>query len=53
MIYYPYLTNEAIGMNQEPDIRAGLVVNPGTPEANIMIPVKDFITPEAPAVCSP
>ena len=53
MIYFPYLTNESIGMATGPDLRAAVVVNPGTPEANIMIPVQDFITPEAPAVCSP
>jgi hypothetical protein len=36
-----------------PDIKAALVVNPGTPEANIMIPVQEFITPASPARCSP
>jgi hypothetical protein len=53
MIYYPYLTDEAIGMAAGPDLKAALVVNPGTPEANIMIPVQEFITPKAPARCSP
>jgi hypothetical protein len=53
MIYYPYLTNESIGMTGEPDMKAALVVNPGTPEANIMIPIQEFITPASPARCSP
>ena len=53
MIYFPYLTNESIGMAAGPDLRAAVVVNPGTPEANIMIPVQEFITPENPAGCGP
>jgi hypothetical protein len=53
MIYFPYLTNEAIGMATGPDLRAAVVVNPGTPEANIMIPVQDFITPEGQPECNP
>jgi hypothetical protein len=53
MIYFPYLTNESIGLATGPDLRAAVVVNPGTPEANIMIPVQEFVTPESPAVCSP
>ncbi len=53
MIYFPYLTNEGIGMAEGPDLKAGVVVNPGTPEANIMIPVQDFVTPRAPAGCGP
>jgi hypothetical protein len=52
MIYYPYLTNEGIGMAEGPDLKAAVVVNPGTPEANIMIPVQDFITPEG-TTCGP
>jgi hypothetical protein len=52
MIYYPYLTNEGIGMAEGPDLKAAVVVNPGTPEANIMIPVQDFITPEGTS-CGP
>ena len=53
MIYFPYLTNESIGMAAGPDLRAAVVVNPGSPEANIMIPIQEFITPESPARCSP
>ena len=53
MIYYPYLTNESIGMAGEPDLTAAMVVNPGTPEASIMIPIQEFITPASPARCSP
>jgi hypothetical protein len=43
MIYSPYLTNEEIGMTGEPDIRAGMVVDPGEPDANLMIVVPAFI----------
>jgi hypothetical protein len=53
MIYYPYLTNESIGMATGPDLKAAMVVNPGTPEANIMIPVQEFISPQGSAGCSP
>ena len=53
MIYYPYLTDESIGLAAGPDLKAAVVVNPGTPEANIMIPVQEFITPASPARCSP
>jgi hypothetical protein len=53
MIYFPYLTNESIGMATGPDLTAAVVVNPGTPESNIMIPLQEFITPRSPAGCSP
>jgi hypothetical protein len=53
MIYFPYLTNELIGMAAGPDLTAAVVVNPGTPEANIMIPVEEFISPPSPIGCSP
>lgn len=52
MIYFPYLTNEAIGMAAGPDLKAAVVVNPGTPEANIMIPVEEFIEPSSAIGCS-
>jgi hypothetical protein len=53
MIYFPYLTNESIGMAGGPDLKAAIVVNPGTPEANIMIPIQEFITPASAAGCTP
>lgn len=53
MIYYPYLTEQSVGFASGPDIRAAIVVSPGTPESNLMIPVQDFISPEPPAMCGP
>jgi hypothetical protein len=53
MIYYPYLTETAVGLARGPDLRAAVVVDPGMPSSNIMIPVAEFIAPDQPAVCSP
>ena len=53
MIYFPYLTDESIGMARGPDLNAAVVDDPGTPEANIIVPVEHFITPGSPAGCSP
>lgn len=53
MIYFPYLTNESIGMANGPDLKAAVVVNPGTPESNIMIPIQEFIAPPGSIGCSP
>jgi hypothetical protein len=47
MIFTPFLTNEAIGVTGEPDIRGAMVNGPGTAEANLMVIVKDFIQPAA------
>jgi len=52
MIYYPYLTNEAVGHHGNPDATAGLVVDPGRPTANLMVVVPDFV-PVATARSSP
>jgi len=52
MIYYPYLTNEAVGHHGSPDATAGLVVDPGRPTANLMVVVPDFVA-VAPARSSP
>ena len=43
MIYYPYLTAEAMGLGPVPSIEAALIVDPGTPLSNIMVVVKDFV----------
>ena len=42
MIYVPYVTAESLGLGAEPALDAAVVVDPGTPEANIMIVVRDF-----------
>ena len=48
MIYVPYLTPAMLGTGGNADIQAGIVVNPGTPTANLMIVVPDTVDPEPP-----
>jgi hypothetical protein len=43
MIFYPYLTNEAVGLASPPDIRGAILNEPGTPMANLMVIVPQFI----------
>ena len=43
MIYYPYLTPEAMGLGAAPSPDAAVVVDPGTPFSNLMIVVRDFV----------
>lgn len=43
MIYYPYLTQETLGLGEVPSTDAALVVDPGTPLSNIMVVVKEFV----------
>jgi hypothetical protein len=43
MIFYPYLTNAQIGHHGEPDLSAGMVVDPGRPTANLMVVVPAFV----------
>lgn len=43
MIYYPYLTAEAVGLGSVPSTEAAVVVDPGTPMSNLMIVVDDFV----------
>jgi hypothetical protein len=45
MIYYPYLTPEALGTGANHDIGAGIVVSPGSPLSNIMIVVSNAVHP--------
>ncbi|MFN8650736.1 MAG: hypothetical protein U0133_02390 [Gemmatimonadales bacterium] len=45
MIYYPYLTPDAVGTGSNDDLAAGLVVSPGTPRSSFMIVVPDAIVP--------
>ena len=42
MIYYPYLTQEDLGLGPTPSTDAAIVVDPGTPFSNIMIVVREF-----------
>lgn len=43
MIYYPYLTDAALGLGAPASTEAAVVVDPGTPLSNIMIIVPDFV----------
>ncbi len=43
MIFYPYLTNEALGLASAPDMRVGTVSDAGKPTASIVIPMAQFI----------
>lgn len=47
MIYYPYLTQEALGLGVVPSTEAALVVDPGTPFSNIMVVVEQFAEVDA------
>lgn len=46
MIYYPYLTSEALGLGPAPSTEAAVIVDPGTPFSNMMIVVEDFVAVE-------
>ena len=43
MIYYPFLTNAAVGHHTDPGLKAGMVVDSGRPTANLMVVVPDFV----------
>ena len=43
MIYYPFLTNDAVGHHGEPEMSGGLVVDSGRPTANLMVVVPAFV----------
>lgn len=46
MIYYPYLTEADLGLGTTPSTQAAMVVDPGTPRAQIMVVVKSFVDPK-------
>lgn len=48
MIYVPYITSEQLGLYGPPSTDAAIVVDSGTPTANIMIVVEDFVQPKTP-----
>lgn len=43
MIYFPWMTQEGLGLGDVPSIDAAMVVDPGTPFSNIMIVVSDHV----------
>jgi len=43
MIFYPYLTNEALGLASAPDMRVGMVSDAGKPTATLVIPMTQFV----------
>lgn len=46
MIYYPYLTEADLGLGTIPSTQAAMVVDPGTPRAQIMVVVRSFVDPK-------
>lgn len=49
MIYYPYLTSEAMGLGPVPSTEAAVVVDPGSPLSNVMIVVRHFVPVVSPS----
>lgn len=49
MIYYPWISGSDMGI-PKPDLRTAVIVDEGTPVANIMIVVRDFIQPDSSAM---
>jgi hypothetical protein len=49
MLYYPYLQGAALGLGPTPDMRVGVVSQPGTPLANLTVVVPGFVEPAPPA----
>jgi hypothetical protein len=47
MIFFPYLTPADLGLGTNQDLRAGILVDPGKPTANVMIVVSDFVEPRS------
>ena len=45
MIFFPYLTAKELGLGANQDLRAGILVDPGKPTANVMVVVTEFIEP--------
>ena len=48
MIYVPYITSTALGLGEPPSTKAAVVVDEGSPTANIMIVLPQFVDPEPP-----
>jgi hypothetical protein len=47
MIFFPYLTAAELGLGPNQDPRAAMLVDPGTPTANVMVIVREFIEPRS------
>ncbi|MGH7571409.1 MAG: hypothetical protein ACREMK_06150 [Gemmatimonadota bacterium] len=47
MLYWPYLEPGELGLSETPSLGAGMVVDPGTPLANLMVVVPEFVDPVA------
>jgi hypothetical protein len=45
MLFVPYVTGPELGLGLSPNPAAAIVVSPGTPLANIMVVVKNFVEP--------
>lgn len=46
MIYYPYLTEKAVGLGRPPSTDAAVVVDPGSALSNLMIVVRSAVDPD-------
>ena len=46
MIYYPYLTNQALGFREQPEMAVGMVSESGDPQSSIMLIMPKFAEPE-------
>lgn len=45
MIYWPYLEPADLGLGENASLEAGMVVDPGTPRANLLVVVPEFVDP--------
>ena len=43
MIYQPFLTNDAVGLGETPDMKVGMVSDSGKPTASLVIIMPQFI----------
>src|SRR5260370_9068307 len=48
MVYYPHLTNAAMGFGKSPDMLVGMVSDEGRPDANLTIVVPQFVSVTGP-----
>jgi hypothetical protein len=47
MIYYPYLTTQALGFRERPEMSVGMVTDSGEPQSSLMIIMPRFAEPGA------
>lgn len=48
MLYWPYLEPADLGLGEAPSLTAGFVVDSGTPQANLLVVVPEFVDPASP-----